>query len=184
MEWLVNLDQGLFLFLNTTCANPVTDLIMPVVTSDTLLRILFAAIVVLLLIWGDTKARWTCLAVIVTVALTDQAVSSFLKPLISRPRPCHTLENINLLVNCGAGMSMPSAHAANLFGQAALFSALYRKVRCPVFTFAALVALSRVFVGVHYPADIIVGGIIGIILGTIVAVVFKKYSTKLPGIKK
>ena len=60
---------------------------------------------------------------------------------------------------------MPSSHAANLFGQAALFYSHLRSARWYVVLFAALVAVSRVFVGVHYPADVAVGALIGITVG-------------------
>jgi len=164
-EFLSEIDTALFLFLNVTLANPVTDLIMPVITSDWLLRVLYAIAVVLLLIFGNARLRWVVLFSVLVLAVTDQASAGLLKPMIGRLRPCHALENINLLVNCGGGKSMPSSHAANAFGQAVLFSAMYRRWAWPLLVFAALVALSRVFVGVHYPFDILVGSILGAVVG-------------------
>ena len=165
LEFLSEIDTALFLFLNITLANPVTDLIMPVITSDWLLRIMYASAVVLLLIFGNARLRWVVLFSILVLAVTDQASAGLLKPMIGRLRPCHVLENINLLVNCGGGKSMPSSHAANAFGQAVLFSMMYRRWAWPLLVFAALVALSRVLVGVHYPFDILVGAFIGAAFG-------------------
>jgi membrane-associated phospholipid phosphatase len=163
LESLTQLDQTIFFFINGTLANPVTDLIMPIITSDWVLRILYAVIVIMLLIKGDRKLRWLVLFSIVTLALTDQISSMYLKEWIARPRPCHTIpvSQIHLLVNCGSGKSMPSSHAANCFGQALLFGLVYRRVWWELIIFASLVALSRVFVGVHYPGDVLVGALVG-----------------------
>ena len=165
LEFLSEIDTALFLFLNVTLANPVTDLIMPVITSDWLLRILYAIAVVLLLVFGNARLRWVALFSVLVLAVTDQVSAGLLKPMIGRLRPCQALQNIHLLVNCGGGKSMPSSHAANAFGQAMLFSVIYRRWAWPLLVFAALVALSRVFVGVHYPFDILVGSIIGAVVG-------------------
>lgn len=165
LEFLSEIDKALFLFLNVTLANPVTDLVMPVITSDWLLRILYAIAVVLLLIFGNARLRWVALFSVMVLVVTDQVTAGLLKPMIGRLRPCYALENINLLVDCGGGKSMPSSHAANAFGQAVLFSVMYRRWAWPLAVFAALVALSRVFVGVHYPFDILVGSIIGVGIG-------------------
>ncbi len=165
LEFLINLDQTLFYFINVSLANPLTDLIMPVVTSDMLLRIMYAVAIVLLLWKGDARVRWLVLFSGLVLLISDQTAAGYLKPLINRLRPCHTLENINLLVGCGGGKSMPSAHAANAFGQAVLFSYYFRKVAPYLVIFASLVALSRVFVGVHYPGDVIAGAVLGSIIG-------------------
>ena len=175
LELFTQLDTSLFLFFNVTLANPVTDLVMPIVTSDWLLRILYAAAVVLLLIFGNARLRWVVLFSVIVVALTDQLSAGLLKPMIGRLRPCQVLDNINLLVACGGGKSMPSSHAANSFGQAVLFSLMYPRVRWPLLVFAGLVALSRVFVGVHYPFDILAGAVLGATVGLAAAVAARRF---------
>ncbi len=165
LESLAAIDRLVFLFINVHLANPGTDVIMPLITSDTFLRILYGAGIAVLLWRGDKKARWYVLVSLVVLLATDQLASNLLKGIFARPRPCHVLFAVHLLVNCGAGYSMPSSHAANVFGQAVLFSLLFRQLRWYLFSFAALVALSRVFVGVHYPSDILVGAILGAIIG-------------------
>jgi undecaprenyl-diphosphatase len=175
LEFLSEIDTALFLFMNVTLANPVTDLVMPVITSDWLLRILYASAVVLLLVFGNARLRWVVLFSILVLVVTDQTSAGLLKPMIGRLRPCHVLENINLLVNCGGGRSTPSSHAANAFGQAVLFSMMYRRWAWPLLIFASLVALSRVLVGVHYPFDILVGAIIGAAVGYVGAWSALKY---------
>jgi undecaprenyl-diphosphatase len=231
LETLQNVDQALFLFINVKLANPVTDLVMPLVTSDNLLRVLYAVAIVLLLLWkcdwklrwmvlalvlvlkltdlimplvtsgnmplvlygapivlllwkGDRKLRWMVLASALALLLTDQISAGLLKPMIGRLRPCHELIDINLLVNCGGGKAMPSSHAANVLGQAVLFSFHYRKVSPYLYSFAALVAVSRVFVGVHYVGDIVAGAILGMAIGLAVAVAYRWWHRKTGGPEK
>lgn len=171
---LAEIDRSLFFFINQTLANPVTDVLMPFFTSDMNLRIFYATCLFLLLWKGDSKLRLAVIFSLVTVAICDQAVSTFLKPLLGRPRPCHELE-VNLLVGCGGGLSMPSSHAANLFGQAFFFRKVAPFTAKYLIPLAIIVALSRVFVGVHYPADILIGSALGTLVGIGVSFGFLRY---------
>jgi len=167
IEWLVAIDRGLFFFLNTTIANPVTDFIMPQVTADMHLKIFFGLCLAVILWKGDKRLRLAVIFSLITVTVTDQLSSAVLKPLIERARPCHIMD-VHLLVGCGSGFSMPSSHAANLFGQAYFFREVAKPSSKFLIPLAIVVALSRVFVGVHYPADILVGAALGTISGWIV----------------
>ena len=178
MDFLAEIDKTLFLFINGSLANPVTDFLMPLITNDTFLRLLYASALLLLFWKGDCRLRKMIVASIIVMVFTDQIAAGILKPLIGRLRPCHELADINLLVNCGAGKAMPSAHAANAFGQAAVFGALTIPARKYLWGFASLVALSRVFVGVHYPADIFVGMLVGILVGLVGAYLFTRFETR------
>jgi undecaprenyl-diphosphatase len=168
LESLQAVDVALFRYINSTLANPVTDFIMPIITSDWNLRIIYA-VTMLLLVWRGTKeVRWLVAFSVVTMIIADQLASGLFKELFGRVRPCHTLDSVNLLVNCGAGKSMPSGHATNAFAQAAFFWVSVRRYGWYLFPFAAIVAMSRVFVGVHYPFDIIVGALLGGMVGVAV----------------
>ena len=174
LETLAEFDRSLFLFFNVGLANPVTDFVMPIVTSDNLLRVAYALAMVLILWKGDARMRWLVLVSIIVLAFTDQLSAGLLKPMIGRLRPCHTLENINLLVGCGGGKAMPSSHAANAFGQAVLFALLYARVRWWLVGVATLIAISRVSVGVHYPADVIAGALLGTLVALALAFAFER----------
>ncbi len=175
LETLSQIDLAVFLFINGTLANPVTDFIMPIMTNDWGLRVVYALAMVTLLITGHARLRWLVLFSSITLLLTDQISAGYLKPLIDRARPCHVLSEINLLIGCGGGHAMPSAHSANAFGQAVLFSIHYREVRWFVYTYAGLVALSRIFVGVHYPGDVLAGSILGGLIGVTAALAFTAF---------
>jgi undecaprenyl-diphosphatase len=168
LETLATFDRQVFHFINVTCANSVTDLLMPQITSDLNLRIAYLLALLLILWKGNREWRWLVLGSIIALALSDLASSALIKPLVERPRPCHTLTDIHLLVNCGGGFSLPSSHAANAFAQWVFWSQAAPKFRWYLFTVAFLVAISRVFVGVHYPGDIIVGGLVGAVIGGVV----------------
>ncbi len=168
LELLNSIDLALFYFANVSLANPLTDCLMPIITSNDFLRIGYAIAMFLLLWRGDKRLRWLVLFSVIVIVLTDQTSSQLLKKIIARPRPCHILEDIHLLVNCGAGFAMPSSHAANAFGQAMFFALAVRRSSVYILCFASLVALSRVFVGVHYPFDILAGAALGSLLGWIV----------------
>ncbi len=179
LEILQQIDTDIFFFINVTIANPVTDFLMPLITNDKGLRVIYALAMVILLWKGNKTLRWMVLGSIFVMLIADQTSAGFLKNLIGRLRPCHTFdhETINLLVGCGGGKSMPYAHAANAFGQAVFFSYFYKKARIYLYTYATLIALSRVFVGVHYLSDIIAGALVGTIAAFIIVFLFKKLKT-------
>nr|MBN2276568.1 phosphatase PAP2 family protein [candidate division Zixibacteria bacterium] len=164
IAWLGQMDTALFHFINTTLSNPVTDIIMPFVTLDLHLKIFYAFCLAVILWKGDKRLRLAVIFSLIVLAISDQLSSAVLKPLLERVRPCHTME-VHLLVGCGSGFSMPSSHAANLFGQAYLFRAITPESSKLLIPLAILVALSRVFVGVHYPGDLLVGAALGTLAG-------------------
>jgi undecaprenyl-diphosphatase len=166
LEAIINIDIELMRFINVTLANPVCDAVMPVITSEYFLRPLLV-LALLLTIWkGGRYGRITAILAILTVILSDQLSSQLIKQWVGRLRPCKELDWVHLLVNCSSGKSFPSSHAVNSFGQALVWSWRYPKYRYAIFGLAFLVAISRVFVGVHYPFDVAGGAIIGIVCAT------------------
>ena len=170
IEFLFSIDVAVFHFINVTLANPVGDFLWPLITDyDKLIpvRILLLAVWILLIVRGGARGRTAALLLVPVLFCADKLSSSVIKEIVSRPRPCHEIggvpivQGIHLLVDCGAGKSFPSSHAVNNFAVATLFSTYYRRWRLWFFGWAALVALSRPAVGVHYPSDILGGAVIG-----------------------
>jgi undecaprenyl-diphosphatase len=174
IDWLSQVDLALFQFLNSACANAVTDLVMPQITSDWNLRIGYATVMLMVLWKGPKGRRWQVIGSILVLAASDLIASSVFKPLFERPRPCQTLTDVHLLVNCGAGFSMPSSHAANAFGQLAFWVTFAPRLKWTLFVVAFLVAVSRVFVGVHYPGDVLVGSLVGGVIGCLSAILLQR----------
>lgn len=177
LEHLISADSAMFVGINQTLSNPLSDLLMPIVTNDMYLRIGFALVLSLLLWRGDWRLRVAALVSLLALALADLSSSAFLKPLLARARPCHDLSvfpQLKLLVSCGAGFALPSSHAANAFSVATFFAIITPTSRKYIFFIASVVAISRVFVGVHYPGDILAGSALGVICGGAMALVFQK----------
>jgi len=164
MDAILQWDRGLFGMLNGHPWPGWVDAFFVFITDDARARVPLILIWLLLLLACGPVWRRRALWLLPLVALSDGLSSQVLKDLFARPRPCHEpLAHLRLLVNCGPGYSFPSSHAANM-GAAGLFLAagLARwRWRLPVLLAAALVAYSRIHVGVHYPLDIVGGGLAG-----------------------
>ena len=96
------------------------------------------------------------------LCLTALVSNVFLKPVVARPRPFAVIEKLEVLGQRPKTFSFPSGHASEAFAGAYALTQLYRRARWPSFTLASLIALSRVYIGVHYPLDIIFGSLIGL----------------------
>jgi len=158
---LVEIDTAVFYFINVSLANPFFDWFMPFITEKTHWFPVWGVVIIGLLWKGGKKGRGAVLLIIPVIFLSDQLSAHVIKPWIARPRPCVTLPDVHLLVGLKTSLSFPSAHAANFFAVATHFNYFYPKYRWVYFSAAFFVALSRVFIGVHYPLDIIAGGILG-----------------------
>lgn len=186
MEKLIEIDIYLFKFINQGLANQVTDFIMPIVTNGRYwLPVYFLMFFYLIFIYQrvnsenknlknyfysfntNKKGLIIALLLAIGVVLSDQISATFIKEWVGRLRPCKTMD-VHLLVNCGAGKSFPSSHAANNFLAATILSNYFKKWVYLFFFLASLIALSRVFVGVHYPVDITVGAFLGWIIGYLI----------------
>lgn len=110
---------------------------------------------------------------LITVLITDAVVCRVLKNLIARPRPPYDNIPIRLIISATNSPSMPSAHASDSFALFAFTYTIYRRWALILLVFAILVSYSRVYVGVHYPSDIIVGALVGSIIGLLSAVLLK-----------
>ncbi len=174
LDFLLNIDISLFYLINGTISNPVLDKVMPFITNLNNWIIAYLILILGLIIYGGKQGRIAAILIILGIAINDQVCSNLFKDLIDRLRPCLTLSDVHLLVNCGPGKSMPSSHAANNFNLAVILSYFFPRFRASFFTIASLVALSRVYVGVHYPSDIIVGAILGYLIAYLLIKIFQR----------
>ena len=163
-DFFSSIDTSIFFFINHTLSNPILDILMPFLTDmnkKPVVIILVAILWAWLMAKGGRTGRTVGIMLVVTITCTDQLSSTLVKHMIHRIRPCHVMAGVRLLVDCGSGYSFPSSHAVNNFAGATVLSRYYRKYTWGWFGFASLVALSRPYVGVHYPSDIIGGAFLG-----------------------
>jgi undecaprenyl-diphosphatase len=170
IDFFYGIDKSIYVFINSTLANPVSDILGPFFSG---LTTTWYGISILVVLWlllffrGGREGKIVALLILPLVTLSDQLSSAVIKQMVARPRPCHdvdgkqVVETIRLLVPCGSGFSFPSSHAVNAFAIAGFVSHSFHRWRLPLLLFACAVALSRVIVGVHYPSDVAGGAVIG-----------------------
>ncbi len=170
---LLTKDQALFSLINGKWTNIVFDKLMPWLrTSNNWVPFYAALLIYLFIKWGAKAWKWVII-VALNVTLTDQISSSFFKPFFHRLRPCADpaiMYKSRLLVeHCSGGFSFTSSHAANHFGLAMLvfltLQPLFKKYTFLFFIWAAIIGYAQVYVGVHYPLDVLVGSSIGLLVG-------------------
>jgi len=165
LDFLVRLDKRLFVFFNQTIENSVLDLVMPFITEPRYFIIPFIIICLGIIILWRRRGVLILLWGAILITITDQLCHSVLKPMIDRSRPCHELDMVRLLINCGGVRSFPSSHAINIFAAATYFGEKFLHRRREFFLVASLVGLSRIYCGVHYPFDVLAGAALGIGIG-------------------
>ncbi len=175
LDRLQSVDAALFLFVNRSLQNPVFDFLMPFITDLNRHRIVLVLVAVLLLamlVKGGKRGRLAVAALVLGIAFSDQVNSSVIKFVLERPRPCHVLANVHLLVGCGSGYSFPSSHAVNTVCGAAILAFFYPRAAVWLYAFAATVCFSRIYVGVHYPSDVLGGAVLGFFAGLLIITLF------------
>ena len=118
---------------------------------------------------SEKEIYWNFIDDIFSVMISDQVCSSILKPLIHRLRPCHepSIQNlVHLVGNCGGQFGFCSSHAANTFALVTclilLFSKQFNGIKY-LYIWAIIVSYSRIYIGVHYPLDVLAGAGIGVL---------------------
>jgi undecaprenyl-diphosphatase len=185
------LDTQLLLFINHGLVNPVFDVLMPALTLKGYLLVL--PFLVYMIIRGIRQkedrgmghgmtAIWTILIACLAVYLTG-FVEDWMKVAVARVRPCRVLEGIRLILPCPKSNSMPSGHAISSLAFAMPLYVLTRNYirmawRLYPVVLASLIAFSRLYLGVHYPSDVLAGAILGACIGILLSVSWQTFVTK------
>lgn len=179
LDWLDTIDKSLFTLIHAEGAVPELDWFM-MMLRNALTWIPLYAFMGYWIITRAKKHAWQfILLTLIVFGITDYSSASIFKPLFSRLRPCYDEELLPIirgLVGCGGPNALPSSHAANHFGLAAfwypvVFRLSGKKWRW-LWAWAFIISYAQVYVGKHYPLDILAGAVLGFIVGTIFAMIF------------
>jgi len=176
-------DAAFFHFINNSLANPVFDVLLPWCREKWIWAPLYLFIAAFSWLRFGNRGWLVLLGLVAVVAIADGTSSQLIKKNVRRLRPCNDpalTDRVRLRVaSCGSGYSFTSSHAANHFGIALFMIGLFGRSRRwlpPVaLLWASLIALSQVYVGVHYPGDVICGALVGASIGWGVAWVLRRW---------
>jgi len=178
-EHIQQFDQQLFLAVNKGLSNPFFDLVMPYLRNRFFWAPLYFFLVIFL---ARNYGKWGYLCILfllLTFGLSDFFSASVVKPAIERLRPCNDAgfnTDINSLVACGSGFSFPSTHATNHFAIAMFltgtFFSRWKWIAPLAFLWAFSVCFAQVYVGVHYPFDVLGGALLGCVIGYVTSTIF------------
>ena len=182
MQRLLQWDVQLFIKINTEWTTPFLDNVYPWWRDALTWYPLYVFLFVFTLINFGRKAWPWIIALSLNAAITDQLSSTIIKNYVGRLRPCQNpamAGHIRMLLNhCSGGFSFPSSHATNHFG-AAMF--LYCTLKQYIgnyaylfFVWAATISYGQIYVGVHYPVDVVAGTMLGCLVGYITASFFNR----------
>ncbi|HEX8333835.1 MAG TPA: phosphatase PAP2 family protein [Segetibacter sp.] len=183
LQWIKQADISALHFINKQLASPSLDALMLLLREAYTWVPLYLFFI--LFFYFNTRNQFVqiILLTLLTFALTDFISASILKPLIGRLRPCYSPEitfAINNLPGCGGKYSMPSSHASNHFGLASFWFLIIQntlqKTWYWLWVWAIAIGFSQVYVGVHYPGDILAGFVFGTGIGVFCFFLFKKWS--------
>lgn len=184
LEQLKHIDHQLFNFINHNLSNGFCDWLMPY------LRIMWLWVPLYIILFcvlgkknGVKKMLYMMIGFGIIIAIGDALIANSFKHFFGRIRPCHyhDIEGLIPIVRdrCGSGFSFISAHATNHFAIAMYYIVLLKSVhRYWLLLWAALIAFASIYIGVHYPADVAVGALFGVMIGGSMGTGVKKYILK------
>lgn len=163
LESLLNIDGGVLLFIQENIRNPILNSIMVFITTLGDKGYIWIAATILLLIPKKTRK----VGVMSAIALLGSLIinNEIIKNLVKRPRPFVTFTDLQIIIPTPSQYSFPSGHTSSSFAAAAVFYRhLPKKLGVSSVILAGLIGFSRLYVGVHYPTDVLAGVVMGIFL--------------------
>ncbi len=169
MALIEQVDVWLFQLLNLYLVHPAADDLMVFLTRVKLSGHIIALAALFIIIRRGKSAFLVILLALFAVGMADIVASGILKPLVQRIRPCFVLDHVRLLVSQPRSYSFASSHAANSAAVASVIWIFFHRgdfveklYTIIMILYALAISWSRVYVGVHYPGDVIAGMMIGV----------------------
>ncbi|WP_050608170.1 phosphatase PAP2 family protein [Clostridium niameyense] len=174
MNFIQNIDISILNFIQEYLRNGFLDNFMPLITRLGDLGIIWVAIsLILILSRKYRKIGLMCLGSLILSTIIGEGI---LKHTIQRSRPFVAVDNIKLLVKAPTSFSFPSGHSFSSFAVATVIANKIKKYKIPVYILASLIVFSRLYLYVHYPSDVLVGVLLGIVCAKVVCKFYKDNS--------
>ncbi len=161
MDFILNADSGILMFIREHLSCGFLDFIMPVITLLAEGGILPVVISIVLMCMKKTRKAGIQMAIALVIGLV--VVNLTLKPLVARVRPYDAIEGIRLLIDAQSDYSFPSGHTLAAFECAGVISFNYKRLAPYVIIVASLVGFSRLYLFVHYPTDVLTSVVLGLL---------------------
>lgn len=165
-------DNYVLFIINRKIKNKYLDKLMPVITSLGNLGMVWLAIAVILLFVEENKSIGE--VVILTMIFSTIVGEGIIKHLVRRVRPCNQKNTSTLLIVKPTSYSFPSGHTLSSFAAAEVLSIYFINYKIIFITIALLIALSRIYLYVHYPTDVIAGMLIGILCSKLIFIILQQ----------
>jgi len=178
-DFLYSIDLTILYFINHTLSCGALDKFFSIITNVNNWFIAYLILIGISFFKGGRLGKIAVLGILLLILLTDRLNATLVKDIFHRIRPCNALNNVITPLGCTGTFSFPSNHAVNNFAAAVFFYKLFPKLKWPLFIAASLVALSRVYLGLHYPSDIAGGALIGSAFGYLFAFIALKIDALL-----
>jgi undecaprenyl-diphosphatase len=165
IDYLYGIDLKVFYFFNHSLSISFLDKFFSLITSVNNWYIAYIILLLIAFIKGGRTGRIVTVGVLILIAITDQVNSAVLKELFHRLRPCAVLGDALTPVGCTGSFSFPSSHAFNNFAAATFIVRFFPRLNWALFLTAILISISRIYLGLHYPSDVLGGAVLGILFG-------------------
>lgn len=185
IDQLIALDKELFLSVNQGMSNAFFDWLMPILRNRFTWAPLYLFIIIFSVKNYKREGVMMIMALLLNFAISDSVSSKLVKNSIQRLRPCNDIELREQMVQrvrCSGGYSFTSSHATNHFAMAVLLIILfYRRWKHVIWLallWAASISFAQIYVGVHYPLDILAGALLGVLIGLTSGLIYNRIRNK------